>query len=126
MISLILSVLLVYVRPTQGWSPFIWLEAWVGRRFLKWRAKSVATPHTWHQDTMPHTADPEIDRSRDARQKRYERHVTAVDHVEDDAFQDKWRQVRDGRSDVQQKINTVNKEKAPIMVRVRELKKAKD
>ena len=75
---------------------------------------------------MPHTADPEIDRSRDARQKRYERHVTAVDHVEDDAFQDKWRQVRDGRSDVQQKINTVNKEKAPIMVRVRELKKAKD
>ena len=75
---------------------------------------------------MPHTADPEIDRSRDARQKRYERHVTAVDHVEDDAFQDKWRGVRDERSEVQTKINAVNKKKAPIMVRVRELKKAKD
>ena len=75
---------------------------------------------------MPFTSDPEQDKSREARQKKYERHVSAVDHVEDDAFQDKWREVRGERAAVTLEINHINREKGPLMAKVRELRKAKN
>ena len=75
---------------------------------------------------MPYTSDPQEDKSREARQKKYERHVAAVDHVEDDAFQDKWREVRAQRSAVTLEINHIKREKGPLMAKVRELQKAKN
>ena len=68
---------------------------------------------------MPFTSDPQEDKSREARQKRYERHVAAVDHVEDDAFQDKWREVRGERAEVTLEINHINREKGPLMANSR-------
>ena len=74
---------------------------------------------------MPATMDEE-DKSRNAKQRRFEEIVKASAHVDDEAFMDEWKTLRTARQAVTLKINHINNEKRPLLLKTRELQKQKN